>query len=82
MVFAAGTGILCFADIVAHLAYKNMGVLDKIEGAQKLPDDFKLVLYVSFRSQQESCCLEMCEALKNMNQALGKDNFELHVRLS
>lgn len=24
----------------------------------------------------------MCEALKNMNKALGKDNFELHVRLS
>jgi len=32
IVFTAGTGILCFIDVVAHLAFKNLGVLDKIEG--------------------------------------------------
>jgi len=82
VIFTAGTGVLCFIDLIARLALQNMGIIDKIDGAEKLSDDFKLVLYVSFRNANEAVCLELCEALQNMNKALGKNNFELNVRLS
>jgi len=49
-----------------------MGVLDSIEGAQRFPDDFKLVLFASFRTPKDAVCLELCEALKDMNKTLGK----------
>mmetsp|Transcript_72594 Transcript_72594/g.100651 ORF Transcript_72594/g.100651 Transcript_72594/m.100651 type:complete len:209 (+) Transcript_72594:1897-2523(+) len=82
VVFAGGTGLLCFIDLVAHVALKNLGLLDKIPGAQKLPDDFKLILYASFRNRMDSVCLELCEALRDLTNHMGVGNFELKVRLS
>jgi hypothetical protein len=45
--FTAGTGILVFIDLVAHLIRKNLGQLDAQEDSQLSPS-FKFVLYVSF----------------------------------
>jgi len=50
--FAAGTGVLCFVDLVAHLALKNLGV-NVGGGGSKLnksvdDNEYKLILYVSF----------------------------------
>jgi len=45
--FTAGTGILVFIDLVAHLIRKNLGHLDAQEDSQLSPS-FKFVLYVSF----------------------------------
>lgn len=80
--FAGGTGLLCFIDLVAHIALKNLGFIEKIPGAQQLPDDFKLILYASFRSRDDSVCLELCEALRDFTKSIGLDNFQLKVRLS
>jgi NAD(P)H-flavin reductase len=45
--FTAGTGILVFIDLVAHLIRKNLGQLDVNEEKQ-LKTKFTFILYVSF----------------------------------
>jgi hypothetical protein len=45
--FTAGTGILVFVDLVAHLIRKNLGQLEKQE-EQQLNKGFTFILYVSF----------------------------------
>ena len=57
--FTAGTGILVFIDLVAHLVRKNLGQLDSKEDAQ-LSKGFQFILYVSFPKQEESIAFEMC----------------------
>eukprot|EP00352_Strombidinopsis_acuminata_P004959 CAMPEP_0176350822 /NCGR_PEP_ID=MMETSP0126-20121128/9767_1 /TAXON_ID=141414 ORGANISM="Strombidinopsis acuminatum, Strain SPMC142" /NCGR_SAMPLE_ID=MMETSP0126 /ASSEMBLY_ACC=CAM_ASM_000229 /LENGTH=119 /DNA_ID=CAMNT_0017701033 /DNA_START=1186 /DNA_END=1545 /DNA_ORIENTATION=- len=59
-----------------------MNMFDQIDGVEKLPDDFKLVVYTSYRSLDDTVCLELCEGLRDMNKKLGINNFELVVRLS
>jgi len=51
--FAAGTGVLCFIDLVAHLALKNLESTMPKGGSNNssINDfEFKLILYVSFPS--------------------------------
>jgi len=43
---------------------------------------FKLHLYVAFQSRTQSIGLQLIEALEQVNQALGLDNFKATVRLS
>ena len=46
--FCAGTGILVFLDLVAHLIRKNLGLLTKEENYQINGRDFKFILHASF----------------------------------
>jgi hypothetical protein len=78
--FSAGTGLLVFVDLVAYLIKKNLGLLSAKEAA-RLDDSFKLVLYVSFFSSELTIALELLEGLQTINTKLGKNNFELNVRL-
>ena len=71
--FAAGTGILCFIDLVAHLIQLNLELIDysgsvdmddgllnrssKELNTRVLLDTFELHLYVSFASVEESIAL-------------------------
>lgn len=48
--FAAGTGILVFIDLVAHLIRKNLKQLSSNEDSM-LSSDFKFILYTSFVSK-------------------------------
>lgn len=57
--FTAGTGILVFIDLVAHLIRKNLGQIDPQEDSQLSPS-FKFILYVSFPKQEDAIALEMC----------------------
>lgn len=67
--FAAGTGVLVFVDLVAHLI---ISLLAKYEGHDLLEhainkvdiDNFKLILYTSFSDEQEAICLPLIEGLK------------------
>jgi hypothetical protein len=45
--FTAGTGILVYLDLVAHLIRKKLGLLSEKE-AKMLSEDFKLVFFISF----------------------------------
>ena len=44
--------------------------------------NFKLYLYVSFPSREESVALELFEALADYCNRNGRKNFDLYVRLS
>jgi len=49
--FAGGTGLLPFMDLIAQLAYANLGMCSKLGQSQAdsiNPAAFKLRLYVSF----------------------------------
>ena len=49
--FTAGTGVLVFLDLVAHLLRKNLGILTTTEDGFLHQSRFKLVLFVSFPSK-------------------------------
>lgn len=63
VVFAAGTGVLCFLDIVAHLMLKNLGI---ISGPQVVGDDFNLHFYVAYRSRGDSMGVDLIEACERL----------------
>jgi predicted ferric reductase len=48
----------------------------------RLTDHFKLRFYVSFQSRKDSIGLELLEALHEFCNQTGRDNFELHLRIS
>lgn len=74
MAFTAGTGILVFVDLVAHLIRKNLNLLPTEEHSQ-LSTDFKFVLYCSFPNKEESIALELVEGLAELTKKLGFSNF-------
>lgn len=79
--FAAGTGVLVFVDLVAHLIRKNRNALSSEEDSQ-LTEGFKFVFYVSFANQKEAIGLELLEGLVKINEERGIHNFELVKRFS
>jgi NAD(P)H-flavin reductase len=84
LVFAAGTGVLPFLDLVAHVVYCALGIAGKIGVNENdvIGRDFKLKFYVSFRSKQEAVALEFLEAVQAYFKRVGNPCFELIVRLS
>jgi len=63
VVFSAGTGVLCYLDVVAHLILKNLRLIPE---SQCVDDSFKLVFFVSFRSREDSMGLDLIEALERL----------------
>lgn len=65
--FAAGTGMLVFVDLIAHLILKRVaerGGPNLLDGSQAtLPDNFQLELYTSFMSEEEAVGLTLIKAL-------------------
>lgn len=81
--FAAGTGILPFMDLVAQIAYHNLGIEQLMGGKEdRLSDHFRLKLYVSFQSRKDALGLELLETLHDFCKQIGRDNFDLQVRIS
>ena len=78
--FAAGTGVLCFVDLVGHLIQANLGLIDSPSHMVDL-DRFKFIFYVSFASEADNIALELLEAFDQYCQRNGKLNFDLYVRL-
>ena len=77
--FAAGTGILVFMDLVARI---SLGMIDAISYEDRVHPEFRLVLFASFISKENSFGLELLEKLRAYTQALKNDKFELHLRFS
>jgi hypothetical protein len=84
LAFAAGTGTLCFVDLMAHVAISVLGLAGKeeIQNGCIDPQTFQLHLYVSFPSKAEAIAYELCEALHNYCQRNDLKTFTLHPRLS
>ena len=71
--FAAGTGILVFIDIIAHLILRIIGKNGGPDFFQGQPEDavididnFKLILHTSFASEAEAIGLDLIETLANL----------------
>lgn len=85
--FCAGTGVLVFLDLVAHLLMRNV-FLSKLSDENVDPQfkwikqDFEFHLYVAFQDSDQSIGLELCEALERINEKLHYTNFKLTIRLS
>jgi len=91
--FAAGTGVLCFVDLVAALIQfeLNVGIRSTVNAGQAtikssiLENDLHQVqfhLYVSFPRRSESIALEMFEAFDTYCKRNNIKIFSLHLRLS
>ncbi len=91
--FAAGTGALCFVDLVAHLIHSAAELRDYnrssvnndkmlAESCDVNMDSIQFHLYVSFPRRSEAVALELFEALDEYCKRHGKDHFSLHLRLS
>jgi hypothetical protein len=62
-----------------------LGISDrvsKIKEGGKLPQNFKLKIYASFRTRNDSIGLDLLMALENHCKRKKLDNFELYLRLS
>ena len=73
--FCAGTGILAFLDLVAHLLMRNIYTTKECFELidlqfHKLKDGFEFHLYVAFEETEKAIGLEICEALERVNQKL------------
>jgi len=85
--FCAGTGVLVFLDLVAHLLLRNVYKTKTFHDQKdtqfnELKDDFAFNLYVSFQDAEQSIGLDICEALERVNEKLHLKNFKLTIRLS
>jgi len=82
--FAGGTGILPFMDLIAHVAFFNLGLSQllgsKAEGM--IGNDFKLKVYLSNPTRQQSIGIELLEALDKFCKRNSLTNFELVLRIS
>ena len=81
--FVAGTGILPFVDLIAHLIL-TLACPQVLQDSMNTvdPDSFKLVLYSSFQNENEAIALELIDALESLCEKTGKKVFEHHSRLS
>ena len=85
--FCAGTGVLVFLDLIAHLLmrsyYKHYVDRENVpEEMNQLKDDFTFLFFVSMLSMDSEIGLNVCEALQKVNRKLGETNFKLTVRIS
>ena len=58
--FTAGTCILVFLDLVAHLIRKEFKLLSSKEDEQIHIEKFKFILYVSFPTRKDAVGHELC----------------------
>jgi len=78
--FAAGTGVLVFIDLVAHLILKLVdsnfsGALNESgedEAEQLDLENFRFKLFASFSDEEEAIALDLINALKKLTEKLDK----------
>lgn len=79
LVFAAGTGMLCFVDIVGKMILGQLGIIPMID---RLHPDFKLKIYASYRSEEEAIALDLLKALDKIQKKAGLKDYSLFMKLS
>ena len=82
--FAAGTGVLTFMDLVAHIAATNLNLNEKlkVDPNDCIGDGFKLVLHVAYQQKIDAIGLEMMERLRKFCQDYNFNNFVLFVKIT
>lgn len=87
MVFAAGTGILPFLDLIAltirYVCFKAKNLkINHEENFQNIGEDFKLIVFASFVNVKGSVFQEECEMLNDICRDNNINNFAYFSRLS
>jgi|688.fasta_scaffold173447_4 hypothetical protein len=82
--FAAGTGVLTFMDLVAHIAATNLKLNEKlgVNPNDCIGDGFKLVLHVAYKEKTDALGLEMMQRLREFCENNKFNNFELFVKIT
>lgn len=82
--FCAGTGALCFVDMMAHVALAELGLLtaEDHQAGSIMTNRFQMKLYASFPSKAEGVAWSLMEALDQYCKAKDSKSFELIPRLS
>lgn len=80
--YTAGTGVIVFLDLVAHLIRKNLGLVSTTEDKQIDLNNFKFILYVSFANKNDIIGYKLCKGLASIVKRLNRNNFEFFVRLT
>jgi hypothetical protein len=75
--FAGGTGALVFLDLVARIILSNLGLIPL-----RFDSDFEFHFYASFRSEESSIGVDLCNKLVKLNEKLGLNNFKFILRLA
>jgi len=75
--FAGGTGALVFLDLVSRIILNNLLLLPS-----QFEKDFEFHFYASFRSEESSIGVELCNKLTLLNEKLGLANFKFIPRLA
>jgi hypothetical protein len=86
VIFAAGTGILPFIDLIAltirYACYKAKGRTIYNETFDNIDTDFNLVLFTSYTDELGSIFHEECEKLLKINNEYNLKLFSYHIRIS
>lgn len=82
--FCAGTGALCFTDLMAHIAQAVMGMTPggQFEGGGIDIELFEFHLYVSFPSAADGVAFDLMTALHEFCERNNLKTFKLIARLS
>ena len=83
MIFAGGTGVLVFTDIIAYVMRRTLAKLNEAykmitdEDFSDLAEDFSLILHLSVSKREEAIGIEMYEAFHKVCQENGSNAFTL-----
>jgi hypothetical protein len=65
--------------LVARQVLESVGA---IESQNRLNPNFKFVLFASFENRANAIALDLLEGLKNLQNSLGHNTFDLELRFS
>jgi hypothetical protein len=86
IIFAAGTGILPFIDLIAltirYTCFKAKGKTIFNETFDNIAPDFKLVVFASYTNEACAIYHEECEKLVSIDKEYNLNVFSYHVRIS
>ena len=83
IVFAGGTGVLVFVDLVCYLMRKTVAGMENgfkaidDEDFSDLADGFRLVLHLSVSKRDEAIGIELYEGFQQLCDKLSLDTFKL-----
>ncbi|CDW90265.1 cytochrome b5-like heme steroid binding domain containing protein [Stylonychia lemnae] len=78
LIFAGGTGIIPFLDLLSYILWYNLGLIP--EQSSLIDGDFKIHLHCSFREKNDYIGQELIEGLKRVNQIKVMSNFQVKMR--
>jgi ferredoxin-NADP reductase len=94
VIFSAGTGILPFIDFISltgrymnHKMKRRVTTLDenhmdKDESFDYISDDFKLMVFSTYQSNEGTIFYEECVKMNRLNDKYNLNAFHYHLRIS